>query len=114
MSYIENRIVHDADAHVMETKGWLEPFADTATQSMIARRDDPAYRAKDAAEIMLRKNHAAPGAFRKEDRAQALDLVGVAIQLVFPTTSNVWLEQLGQERDVDLLYDTAAATNQMA
>ena len=85
MSYIENRIVHDADAHVMETKGWLEPFADTATlrklrarspisgdrqsatQSMIARHDDPAYRAKDAAEIMLRKNHAATGAFRKED-----------------------------------------------
>ena len=129
MSYIENRIVHDADAHIMETPGWLDAYATAATtrklrarfpssaerqaalQALVARHDDAQYRAKDAAEIMLRKNHAATGAFRREDRPRALDLIGVASQLVFPTTSNVWLEQLGQESDVDLLYDTAAATN---
>ena len=129
MSYIENRIVHDADSHVMETPGWLDPFAtaavvgklrqrfpanaarQAAVQKLLARHDDPDYRANDAAEIMLRKNHAATGSFRREDRPRALDLIGVASQLVFPTTSNVWLEQLEHEDDLDLVYGTASATN---
>ena len=129
MSYIENRTVHDADSHVMETPGWLDPFAtaavvgklrqrfpanaarQAAVQKLLARHDDPDYRANDAAEIMLRKNHAATGSFRREDRPRALDLIGVASQLVFPTTSNVWLEQLEHEDDLDLVYGTASATN---
>ena len=28
MPYIEDRIVHDADAHIMETPDWLKPFSD--------------------------------------------------------------------------------------
>ena len=28
MAHIEGRIVHDADAHTMETPNWLEPFAE--------------------------------------------------------------------------------------
>ena len=28
MAHIEGRIVHDADAHAMETLNWLEPFAE--------------------------------------------------------------------------------------
>ena len=131
MSYIENRTVHDADSHVMETPGWLDPFATAAVvgklrqrfpanaarlaavQKLLARHDDPDYRANDAAEIMLRKNHAATGSFRREDRPRALDLIGVASQLVFPTTSNVWLEQLEHEDDLDLVYGTASATNRV-
>ena len=28
MAYIENRLVHDADAHIMETPNWLSDYAD--------------------------------------------------------------------------------------
>ena len=31
MAYIEDRVVHDADAHVMETADWLEPYLDSLT-----------------------------------------------------------------------------------
>ncbi|MEM7019262.1 MAG: amidohydrolase family protein [Pseudomonadota bacterium] len=129
MSYISGRVVHDADAHVMETPGWLKPFATAEIarklearfpamaerleimEKAIAMHDDADYRAKDEQEIMARKNHAATGAFRREDRPAALDYIGVASQLVFPTSSNVQLEQLEHEDDLDLLYGTASATN---
>ena len=30
MPYIEDRLVHDADAHIMETPNWLRDYADPA------------------------------------------------------------------------------------
>ena len=127
MPYIEGRVVHDADSHIMEIPHWLDDFAerrvrdafnarfgqrhaDTLAET-IARHDDADYRAAAADEIMLRKNHAATGSFRRDDRRQALDLIGVASQLVFPTSPNVWLEELEHGDDVDMLYGAAAATN---
>ncbi|MDE0691406.1 MAG: amidohydrolase family protein [Gammaproteobacteria bacterium] len=127
MPYIEDRIVHDADSHVMEIPGWLDEFGTRAVRDAfnarfgkghrggldraIGQQDDPAFRAGDAAEIMARKNHDATGAFRREDRPLALDLMGIASQLVFPTSTNVWLEELEHGDDLELLYDTASATN---
>lgn len=127
MPYIEDRVVHDADSHVMELPHWLDDFATArvrdafnarfgarhaaALAATVAQHDDPAYRARDAEEIMLRKNHAAIGSFRRADRPQALDHIGVASQLVFPTSPNVWLEELEHGDDLDLLYGTASATN---
>ncbi len=125
MPYIEDRIVHDADSHVMEVPRWLEDFASAevsaafdarfgrgaAIEQTLALHDDADYRAADAEEIMLRKNHAATGSFRREDRPAALDHMGVASQLVFPTSTNVWLEGLEHGDDVDLLYAVASATN---
>jgi len=35
MSYIEGRVVHDADAHIMETPNWLRDYADPATRDRI-------------------------------------------------------------------------------
>ena len=35
MPYIENRLVHDADAHIMETPGWLRDHADPAIRDRI-------------------------------------------------------------------------------
>lgn len=130
MPYIEGRVVHDADSHVMELPGWLDEFGAKAVRDAfnarfggvggerrggldeaVRRQSDPAYRSRDAEEIMARKNHAATGAFRREDRPLALDLMGVASQLVFPTSPNVWLEELEHGDDLDLLYGAAAATN---
>lgn len=127
MPYIADRVVHDADSHTMELAHWLDDFAENRVRDAfnarfgaryaatlaetVARHDDPAYRAANADEIMLRKNHAATGSFRREDRSEALDLIGVASQLVFPTSPNVWLEELEHGDDLDLLYGAASATN---
>ena len=131
MAYIEDRVVHDADAHVMETREWLEPYLNSPVDSRIRTlidsdfgsqriaeiteadrlQDDIQFREKDAKEVMARKNYRAIGAFRQEDRSVALDLIGVASQLVFPTYFNVLLERLEHGDDIDLLYATASATN---
>lgn len=66
---------------------------------------------EDEDRVMGLKNHQAIGAFRAEDRSTALDLMGVKTQLVFPTSTNVWLETLEHGDDLDLLYETASATN---
>lgn len=127
MAYIEDRVVHDADSHVMEVPGWFADHAPaavrtafdarfggkhgTALAATIAQHRQPDFRASSGAEVMLRKNHAALGAFDAEDRCAALDHIGVASQLVFPTSANVWLEELEHGGDVAMLYEVAAATN---
>lgn len=130
MPHIADRIVHDADSHVMETSNWLTPFVDPKMrdeiqdvfdrtflnrqeqfQEMVAQQDDPEFRAKDDVDFMARKNHLAIGSFRKEDRPLALNLIGVASQLVFPTTSNVLMERLEHGDNYDLLYGMARASN---
>jgi predicted TIM-barrel fold metal-dependent hydrolase len=128
MPYVEDRVVHDADSHVMETGDWLVPFADPADRERVgalvrravneeelerarALHADAAYRAADADEILVRKNYRATGSFLRDDRPRALDLLGFASQLVFPTVPNVLLERMEHGDDVDLLYATARATN---
>lgn len=131
MAHIEDRVVHDADAHTMETPDWLTPFADPkmrdeiqlefdkvffgpraeAFQDTLALHSDAQFQARQSEEFMARKNHSALGAFIKEDRPAAVDLLGVAKQLIFPTTSNVLLEKLEHGDNVDLLYAMAQASN---
>ena len=131
MSYIQNRVVNDADAHVMETVDWLDDFVESRLKTAVrgrlegsfttlrntqvaeatAAHADPDYRARCEAEVMTRKNYWATGAFLNEDRPLALDSIGVASQLVFPTLCSVTLEALEGEGDIDLLYAFAEATN---
>jgi predicted TIM-barrel fold metal-dependent hydrolase len=131
MPYIEGRVVHDADAHVMETPNWLRRCADPAIRERVPqlylattkpgedrlidhftrKHRDPEYRARDAEEIMLRKNWAATGSFLKEDRPQALDLLGVASQLVFNTFLNGYFARIDHGGDLDLAYGVARAHN---
>ena len=40
MAYIEGRLVHDADAHIMETSQWLYDYADPAIRELIAPATD--------------------------------------------------------------------------
>jgi hypothetical protein len=71
-----HRLIHDADAHVMETPDWLHGYAEPAIRDKFApvqmatvrpgeedlierfraAHADPAYRAEDEAQILLRKN----------------------------------------------------------
>jgi predicted TIM-barrel fold metal-dependent hydrolase len=141
MPYIEDRIVHDADAHIMETPMWLRDHADPSIRDRIAipgytnelrqtgdqeeqladlaltfdriatRHASAAYRENEASEIMNRKNFAATGAFLAQDRPRAIDLIGVASQLVFNTFHNSRLYEWEHAGDLDFAYGVARAHN---
>jgi uncharacterized protein len=105
MPYAEGRVIHDADSHTMEIPDFLESYLEARFRPVVAaaglmqrrpnlaeevaeierRQDDPAWRAQDAEQILLRKNRDALGAYRREDRSRALDHLGFASQLVFTT-----------------------------
>ncbi len=131
MAYAEGRIYHDADSHIMEEPDWLfryadpgvrdrmqpvyvstvKPGEDTFIEELRRCHADPAYRARDEAEIMLRKNWKATGSFIKEDRPRALDLLGFSSQLVFNTFTNKPLLAAEHGDDVDYAYGFARAHN---
>jgi predicted TIM-barrel fold metal-dependent hydrolase len=132
MPYVQDRVVHDADSHLMELEDCLDPYFECrmlaafhdlpsyrhkvgdGRWSASARRkqDDAAFRAEAADNILLRKNYEALGSFRQADRPRALDLLGFASQLVFTTfcLGNFGLDEKGP---VDLCYAAAQAHNRM-
>ncbi|MEQ9315029.1 MAG: amidohydrolase family protein [Henriciella sp.] len=132
MAYIEGRLVHDADSHLMEMTDCLDPYLETrlldryhalpAFQKKLERadylekirdrHDEADFRAEADANIMLRKNYEAKGAFIPEDRPSVVDLLGVASQIVFTTHAlgNFGLDQSG---DMELCYAMADAHNRM-
>ncbi len=132
MAYVQDRLVHDADSHLMEMGDCLDPYFDRKmlaafhdlpiyrhkvgdgrwSQAARRKQDDPAFRAGEDENILLRKNYEALGAFRPADRPKALDLLGFASQLVFTTfcLSNFGLDENGP---VDLCYAAAQAHNRM-
>jgi len=141
MAYIDERHVHDADAHIMETPSWLRDHADPAIRDRIEppgyvnelrqtgdneaqladidsafariaeKHASQQYRSHEASEIMNRKNFAATGSFLSADRPRALDLIGVASQLVFNTFHNRRLHDWEHSGDLDLAYGVARAHN---
>jgi predicted TIM-barrel fold metal-dependent hydrolase len=128
MPYVEGRVVHDADSHIFEPPGYAEEYADPAIREQLsqalangetpafinaalAKQKDPEYRAKDAEEIMLRKNHVAVGAMLREDRPAALDHLGFASQLVFTTTYLAPLRRFDLGENVELAYALATGHN---
>ena len=105
MPYINDRVVHDADSHTMELPNWFDEFGTDRVKKIFKKRFQkthlegveglktmPAlhqknqYRSRNEEEIMLRKNYHALGAFNGLDRSEAIDHLGVASQLVFPTS----------------------------
>jgi predicted TIM-barrel fold metal-dependent hydrolase len=130
MAYIENQTVHDADSHVMEMPDKIieyleadyhDDFIAKANKSLevppllaetAAKHDDAEFRAGDEANLMLRKNHLALGAFRNQDRPQTLDLLGFTSQLVF-TTAALGNYGLDEGDDGPLALATARAHNRM-
>jgi len=131
MPYVENRIVHDADSHLMELSDSLDAFLDPKFRAAYddlpklkawprdgklprhanKLHDDPEFRAGADANILLRKNYEALGAFRKQDRPRALDLLGFSSQLIFTTwcLGNFGLD----DANPALAYATAEAHNRM-
>jgi predicted TIM-barrel fold metal-dependent hydrolase len=128
MAYVEGRVVHDADSHIFEPPGTAERYADpairgrlgealrkltwsAAVNAAVEKQRDPAFRARDADEILLRKNQLALGAVVAGDRPAALDLLGFATQLVFTTTYLEPLRNFECGDDLDLIYGLARAHN---
>lgn len=131
MPYVEDRVIHDADAHTMEPPEWLDAFGtsrvidyahehfsigdnDTAFTEIERCRtlqQDDIFRAAADVEVMLRKNYRDHGAWDPSDRSQALDYMGFATQLVFPSMPNTLLEAMEHEAPAELTYDTASAAN---
>ncbi|HWA62680.1 MAG TPA: amidohydrolase family protein [Caulobacteraceae bacterium] len=131
MAYVEGRIVHDADSHLMELPDCLDDYFDPKlkadfhalpyyrnklgkpgwTDGLRRQQDDPEFRAGDVENLMLRKNYQALGAFRRDDRPRTVDLLGFASQLVFTTfcLGNFALDDTNPE----LAYAAATAHNRM-
>lgn len=125
MPYAGERVVHDADSHLMEPADWLVEHADPAWRDRMPLlgitaigddpeaetpdwraltcplHSDPAYRA-DESQVLLRKNYHAVGSFERDHRAEALDQLGFVSQLVFNTWSSGVLE--AAEHDGDLAF----------
>ncbi len=132
MTYASDRLIHDADSHLMELDGCLDPYFDKAylkafhdlpylhkkdgdfewAKTARAQHADPAFREGEDANIMLRKNYEALGSFLRADRPKTLDLLGFASQLVF-TTYCLGNFGLDQSNDMGLCYAAADAHNRM-
>src|SRR5688572_28515619 len=100
MTYVEGRIVHDADSHVMETRDWLAPFVgdgpaelgslfgkgpsplDALIEHARKRKTDAAAEAQAAENpIVGVKGWGAYGAFDPAERTKVLDQLGFSRQL---------------------------------
>jgi uncharacterized protein len=132
MPYVENRVVHDADSHLMELPDALDGFLEARFRARYdalpklqkhprdaayvaearAKQSDPLFRNTADENILLRKNYEALGSFKREDRPRALDDLGFTSQLIFTTwcLGNFDLDQSG---DVGLCYAVAQAHNRM-
>jgi predicted TIM-barrel fold metal-dependent hydrolase len=132
MPYVENRIVHDADSHLMELPDSLDAYFDPKFRAAYdalpklkanprdagwvkkahAQHDDAAFRDGADANVLLRKNYEAHGSFRREDRPRTLDNLGFASQLIFTTwcLGNFGLDESGP---ADLAYAAAQAHNRV-
>lgn len=127
MTYVGGRPTLDADSHLMELPGFLDPYIedamrdrlrdramsrlaprlDAATAAADRRRDDAAARAEAETRLLHDKGWSAMGAFDPAERSHVVDLLGVDGQLVFATFATAMF--LG--RDLDLLYAGSAAHN---
>jgi predicted TIM-barrel fold metal-dependent hydrolase len=127
MTYAGQRIILDADSHVMELPGFLDDFIEPAQRDRLNRDglhgrtamiDDAVARARArgvyperAAEarerLLVDKGWYAMGAFDPLERSRVLDLLGFGGQLVFATFAPAMF--LG--RDLDRLYAGSAAQN---
>src|SRR5271167_3509940 len=128
MTYAGDRVILDADSHVMELADFLDDYIDPglaprlrrggfetlrptladAVAKAEARRADPV-KASLAADRLLRdKGWVAMGGFDPTERSLALDLFGFDAQLVFATFAT----GMFVGRDLDRLYAGASAQNQ--
>jgi predicted TIM-barrel fold metal-dependent hydrolase len=123
MPYASGRVIHDADAHIMELPGFLEDHIEAKYRGRVGddvlfpRREgfhshlkeahnDSAF---DESQIMLAKNWAALGSSARHDRPRSIELLGFASQLMFTTALLNYSSVLEGGPDPDLTYAVARA-----
>jgi predicted TIM-barrel fold metal-dependent hydrolase len=133
MAYAHGRTYYDADSHIMELPDFLEQYADAdmrerlpkikvPTRGTLANLVAEAERNRghgptQVAELLALgdglisgpKGYMALGAFNRDERAQALDILGFARQLVFATFSEGIA--FSEQRPIDERYGAARAHN---
>jgi predicted TIM-barrel fold metal-dependent hydrolase len=130
-SYAAGRFVHDADAHLFETDGFYEAYADPGMRERLAALDTGSRgrdlagsierlhathhaaprAAETAGDVLLHKNLDALGAFDPRDRVTALDQLGFQSQLIFTTTYLATLTRLDRGDDEELSVGATRAHN---
>jgi predicted TIM-barrel fold metal-dependent hydrolase len=130
MTYAQGRVFYDADSHIMETLDWLHSHATEVEAPLLgpltpqnagagvhkaiaaaeARRSSPEATAKLLEQPLISgpKGWFAFGASTPSERSRALDLLGFARQLIFPTFA---LGQFARSQDDDVVYAGARALN---
>ena len=133
MTYAKGRIYYDADSHIMELPDFLADFAPEALRAEMPRINVPrrgalanlvdeaernrSHSAEHIAELTALgdgmisgpKGYLALGAFNRDERAKALDMLGFAKQLVFATFSEGIV--FSEQRSVPERYQAAHAHN---
>jgi len=125
MPYASGRVIHDADAHIMEMPGFLAEHLEAKYRTRVTdaqlfpRRDGFQSRIADAgravgeafddSQIMLAKNWSALGSWRKQDRPRSIDLLGFSSQLMFTSALLNFSSLLEGKGDIELIYAVARA-----
>ena len=127
MTYAGTRQMLDADSHLMELPGFLDPFIEAEMRDRLVGRDmqrvaprmeaalevaerrrhDPVEGAEAAEHLFENKGWSALGAFDPAERSTVVDLLGFDGQFVFATFST----SMFVGPDEDLLYAGSAAHN---
>ena len=134
MTHREGRTIHDADSHIIEGRGWLESYAskhvrenldsgifdlnmpalDPVMEAANKRLagDDPelteALKADLFAHPGKRNMWSAYGAIEKKERSDALEIMGVSHQLIFPS---IGASRFARSKDLEVVYGGCDALN---
>ena len=134
MSHRDGRTIHDADSHIIEGRGWLEGYASDYVRENLdqgvfnldmpeldplmdaaAKRlagDDPELTEAMKADIFAhpgkRNMWSAYGAVEKKERSDALEIMGISSQLIFPS---VGAARFSRSKDMEVVYGGCDALN---
>jgi predicted TIM-barrel fold metal-dependent hydrolase len=134
MSHREGRVIHDADSHIIEGRGWLESYAteyvrdnlETGVFDLNMPALDPIIEAAnkrlagedpELTEAMKAHIFAHPGKFNmwsaygaveKKERSDSLEIMGVTKQLIFPS---VGAGRFARSNDLEVVYGGCDALN---
>jgi len=134
MTHKDGRIVHDADSHIIEGRGWLESYASDYVKENLdpglfdlnmpaldpimeaaGKRlagDDPALTQALKSDLFAhpgkRNMWSAYGAVEKTERSEALKIMGVTSQLIFPS---IGASRFARSKDMDVVYGGCDALN---
>ena len=134
MSHRQGRTVHDADSHLIETKGWLEGYASDYVKDNLddglfsfdmpelqpwlklaekrVAGGDPELTEALKADLFGHRGKlnqwGAFGATDKGERSEALDIIGLDSQLVFPTLG---ASRFARSKDMTVVYGGCDALN---